>query len=150
MLVLLSDALPIPVVSVQRFDLDIGLPAGYPALRVYCFDLQPEGHGVFERAVEFDAQGAAGGRTVHQLAFTMDQPDVSVQMVHFPFAVDIRKPFRYRIRTTLLNGQQLLSDWQEKDNWAAIVDITGVGIPNVDSSPPPAQEIDSQNGEHNG
>ncbi len=110
---------------IQRYDIDAALPPSYPSLSVYCYDfreqLRPD---LFEKAVEIQAAGVAGGTTVYTTRFNAYQPDLYAQTVKFPFAVNLRQPYRWRTHEILLSGEQLSSDWQQGDSWVGIIDAS--------------------------
>jgi hypothetical protein len=124
-LLALNDTLPVAVTSVKRIDLDLGSPPDYPSLRVYCFDFADNlRNDLFLKEVKFDAAGVAGRRTGYTVEFSRDAPAVTVRSVRFPFAVDIAQPYRFRVAEVLRDGQIKEGEWQIRENWAAIIDIT--------------------------
>jgi hypothetical protein len=124
-LLALNDTLPVAVTSVKRVELDLGSPPDYPSLRVYCFDFTDNlRNDLFLKEVEFDAAGVAGGRTRYTVEFSRDAPAATVRSVRFPFAVDVAQPYRFRIAEVLLDGRKSEGEWQTRENWAAIIDIT--------------------------
>ncbi len=128
-----ADVLPVRVDGVafpdrfERLDLNDSLPPTYPFLKVYCYDFRdqvdPE---LFEKSVEFVAQGVTGGETMKTVVFSIDDVDVRIQTVRFPFAVDLSQPYQYRVRQVYLSGEIAESEWETRDSWASIVDISQV------------------------
>ncbi len=126
-----ANAVPISVDAnrfpdrIQRYDIDAALPPSYPSLTVYCYDfreqLRPD---LFEKSVEIQAIGVAGGVTTYTTRFNNYQPDLYAQTIKFPFAVDLRQPYRWRSHEILNTGEQLSSAWQQSDSWVGIIDAS--------------------------
>jgi hypothetical protein len=81
---------------------------------------------LYLKEIEFDAAGVAGGRTGYRVSFSVEDPTETVRSIRFPFAADISQPYRFRVLEILFDGQVRQSDWQVRDNWAAIIDATSI------------------------
>jgi len=113
-----------------RYDIDALLPPSYPSLAAYCFDFDNNlREDLFERQVEIEASGIAGGTTRTFVNFSSQRPQDYAATVRFRFPVDLRQPYRWRPVDTLLTGEVIVGDWRESDAWTAIIDATSV-IPN--------------------
>ncbi len=127
-----SDAFPIRIGEAFRdsrirlYHIDETMPPDYASLVVYCFDFRnEEREGLFEKVVLVEASGVAGGTTRHSAVFSSDSPDVYARTVRFPFAVDLRKPYRWRVEEILETGEFQSSRWRESETWADIIDASG-------------------------
>jgi hypothetical protein len=120
-----ADAMAIPIVAVRKIDLDLGMPPGYPALLVYDFTFD-EGRApdLFARQVEIEAEAVAGGRTTQTLLFRGNTPDVTRAVVRFPFAVDLARPYRFRLTRISLDGRPETTGWEDRAFWGAPLDLT--------------------------
>ncbi|UCC84273.1 MAG: hypothetical protein JSW46_04915 [Gemmatimonadota bacterium] len=109
----------------KRIDLNEQAPPGYPILEVYCYDfrdaIRPD---LAARRVELEADGVGGRPVAVVLHFTRANPDLYMQRVRFPFAVRLDRSYDYRVTDILTDGQVVEGLWQERWQWAAILDVT--------------------------
>jgi hypothetical protein len=93
---------------------------------VYCFDFRDAlREDLFEKAVVIEASGVAGGITRHLAVFKSDAPEIYAQTVRFPFAVDLRKPYRWRAEEVLATGEYRAGRWTESTSWVDPIDASG-------------------------
>ena len=130
-----ADAFPIRVDVarwpdlLKRIDINEGVPPGYAALEVRCYDftedLRPD---LNMKAVEIQATGVGGTPvTLAAKKFLRNQPDLNAIQIHFPYAVKLTEPFRYRVVEYTLEGSKNVSDWITQESWTGLVDITTPG-----------------------
>lgn len=127
-----ADAIPIRIAEelrasrMQRYHLESTTPPDYASLVVYCFDFRDELRaGLFEKVVVIEASGVVGGTTRHLAVFSGASPEIYAQTVRFPFAVDLRKPYRWRAEEVLVTGELQVGDWMESTSWVDPIDATG-------------------------
>lgn len=120
-------------VDVQKYpdvlvknDLNEGVPPSYPALEVMCFDftedLRPD---LAMKTIEFEAVGVDGSLVqLRSEKFFDNNPDQHTRQIRFPYAVNMRKAFRYRVKEYSKDGEQTDSGWITKESWTGGLDIT--------------------------
>jgi hypothetical protein len=110
---------------IRKIDLNEGIPPGYPVMEVRCYDFGANRKpGLEEKQVEFEAVGIGGKPVTTQLVFSGQNPDQKVIYPRFPYAVNMKRPFRFRILSVFDDGTLLESPWEERERWSAVVDIT--------------------------
>ena len=119
----------------ERIDFAEKAPPGYARLKVYCYDfkdgLRPD---LFYKKVEIEAIAVGGKRVPLVAKFLNSAPDLYARTVRFPVAVRIDKPFRYRVVTATKDGTVNATSWQERQEWAPILDITSRPKPPAEHS----------------
>lgn len=110
----------------KRIDINEGIPPGYAALEVRCYDftddLRPD---LTMKAVEIQATGVDGTPiTLPAKKFMRTHPDLNALQIHFPYAVKLSEPYRYRIVEYTLEGTKKVAGWVTKDSWVGMLDIT--------------------------
>lgn len=130
--VIAADAIPIRVADeflesrIKRYFLDGSLPASYPSLVVYYYDMRNgNAEGIFLRHVEIEAAGVSGGNTRYSAFFEAERPQDYAFTVRFPYAVNLREPYRWRASDVLQTGEMRLGPWTESDNWSTIINASG-------------------------
>jgi len=126
-----ADAMAVVVDAVRfpdrfkRIDLNQGLPAGYAALDVRCYDfdngLRPD---LGLKIVEVEALAVSGQRVTRSVRFRRSAPDVTAASLRFPYAVRLDRPFRFRVREIAGDGTATATPWQEHGDWARLLDVT--------------------------
>ncbi|HLT71664.1 MAG TPA: hypothetical protein VKZ75_03400 [Cyclobacteriaceae bacterium] len=127
-----ADAFPVRVDTqkwpdiLKKIDLNEGIPPAYAALEVRCYDfsddLRPD---LAIKSVEIQATGVGGTAVVlPPQKFFRSQPDLNGLQIHFPYAVKLTEPFRYRVIEYTLEGTRGESPWITSDSWAGVLDIT--------------------------
>jgi hypothetical protein len=115
--------------AIRQVDLNERNPAGYPLLSVFCFgfrdDLLSE---VAVREIEIEATGVGGRKVTALYQFWEKERDVTLARVRFPFAVDLSKGFKYRLRDITPDGAERRSEWLSSSNWHLPLDISGVRV----------------------
>ena len=127
-----AEAIPIRIPAefredrLRRYFLDAMAPPSYASLIVYCYDFRDsEREELFEKTIEIVAQGIGGGDTVHRAVFDADSPDVYARTVRFPFAVDLREPYQWRVQEIHWSGETIQGEWRDGGSWAEILDASG-------------------------
>lgn len=112
---------------VSTTDLHTLAPPGYAGLLVLStdFQLDPADYLFEEKEVEIEASSVAGSPVRTTVRFPADDPEVTLLRADFGYAVRVDRPYRYRIRAYDLEGQELVSDWVQEDQWARPLDISG-------------------------
>lgn len=110
---------------VRQVDLNDWLPPDYSVLSVYNYDfnnaLRPD---LFEKLVEVEAVGAGGGTVQASAEFRFNQPELYSRSIRFKYAVQLTRPYRYRVREISLDGEEKVSDWISVREWTPILDVT--------------------------
>lgn len=127
-----ADAIPIQIADefiesrIKRTYLDGSLPASYPSLAVYYFDMRNgNADGIFLRHVEVEAAGVSGGNTRYSAFFESTRPQDYAVTVRFPYAVNLREPYRWRAIDVLQNGEMQVGPWTQSDNWSTVINVSG-------------------------
>lgn len=114
---------------IRQVDLNERTPANYPLLSVYCFGFRDELlKELSVREVLIEATGVSGRRVVATYQFWDKQRDVTLARVRFPFAVDMKKGYRYQLRDVSQNGEETRTEWVSVTNWFAPLDVSGGSI----------------------
>lgn len=127
-----ADAFPIRVDVakwpgvLKKIDINEGVPPGYAALEVRCFDftneLRPD---LAVKGIDISATGV-GGQTVTlpTQKFLRSEPDLYAKQIRFPYAVKLTQPYRYRIVEYTADGGKQISEWKTANSWTSHMDIT--------------------------
>ena len=111
---------------IKRYFLDGSLPASYPSLAVYYYDMRNENaDGIFLRHVEIEAAGVSGGSTRYSAFFESTRPQDYAVTVRFPYAVNLREPYRWRAIDVMQNGEMQVGSWVQSDNWSTVINASG-------------------------
>ncbi len=126
-----SNAFPLYVDSlkfndhVRQIDINNGVPPGYAILNVRNYDFANRLRGdLYEKTVELQAVGAGGGKVDARVTFRSSAPDVTSVNYRFKYAVRLDQPYRYRIRELLMDGSEVVTDWQDVSMWSGLLDVT--------------------------
>lgn len=110
---------------IQKIDINERLPARYALFDVYCYDFNNEIRAdLFEKRIDIKALSVNGTEIISSLAFKQSQPDVFVRSIRFGYAVRFDRPFYYRISEINHDGDMITTDWIQKEEWGALIDIT--------------------------
>lgn len=110
---------------INKIDVNTSCPPGYAALEVRCYDFSDgEEDAYFMKKVEIEGRGIAGGKISTTVDFKESVPDVQVQNIRFQFAIDLKKPFRYRIVKYFDDKKPEYDPWIERENWNELIDIS--------------------------
>jgi hypothetical protein len=110
---------------VKQIDLNESIPPGYSVLSIYDYDFNNEIRpDLFEKLIEIEAVGAGGGRVQASAAFRFDQPEIYRRSVRFRYAVQLGRPYRYRVREIDQDGGEKVSSWVSVSDWTPILDVT--------------------------
>lgn len=113
-----------------RYDIDAALPPSYPSLAVYCFTFKDAlREDLWQRITEIEATGLTGAKTRAEASFSADAPRDYAETIRFRYAVDLRQPYRWRVRDTLASGEEQTSEWAVSDAWTAVIDVTNALAP---------------------
>ena len=127
-----ADAFPVRIDTHQwpdlmkKIDINEGIPPAYAAFEVRCFDftedLRPD---LAIKAIDISATGV-GGQTVSipTVKFLRSEPDLFAQQIHFPYAVRMTEPFRYRVVEYTKEGTRNMGEWRTVNDWTSQLDIT--------------------------
>ena len=111
---------------IKKIDINEGIPPAYAALEVRCFDftddLRPD---LAIKAIDITATGV-GGQTVSipTQKFLRSEPDLFSKQIHFPYAVKMTEPFRYRIVEYTKEGSRNVTEWKTINSLDGHLDIT--------------------------
>ncbi len=109
----------------QRVDFNDRMPPGYAVVKVYCYDFaETRRPDLFYKKVEIEAEAVGGRRVSLDAKFLYSQPDLYARTLRFPVAVQVDRPFRYRVTTAARDGRTETGPWIERAAWGGILDIT--------------------------
>lgn len=109
----------------RRVDLNESVPPGYAVLDVYCYDFNNNIRtDLYKKEVEIEAQGVGGRAVQLHTAFYSKQPDLYARSIHFPFAVRLDRPYRYRIVEVAKDGSISTGPWITRESWTQLLDVT--------------------------
>lgn len=110
---------------VRMVDINEQIPPDYAAVDVYCYDfnnnLRPD---LAQKKIEIEAIGVGGEKVTIRYTFRSDMPDIYVCDMKFPYAVKINVPYRYRITEITRSGVVSRKEWESRESWHEILDIT--------------------------
>ncbi len=110
----------------RRYFLDGALPASYPSLAVYYFDMRNGLAGdIFLRQVQVEAVGVAGGTTRFSAFFEASRSNDYAATVRFPYAANLREPYRWRVIDVLLTGEMKTGPWVVGTDWNTVINASG-------------------------
>ena len=110
---------------VRQIDLNAQMPPGYPMLLVYCYDFRDAlNDSLHAKLVQFQAVGVAGRPVSVALMFSRAQPELYARTVRFPYAVQLARPYRYRVTEVTHAGAERAGPWVERDSWSGMLDVT--------------------------
>lgn len=113
---------------VRQVDINESAPPGYPVLDVRCHDfrdaLRPD---LVEKQVEIAAAGVGGRPVSILLTFERSQPDLYARTVRFALPVRLDLPYSYRVTEATPDGAERVGEWQQRESWAQLLDVTTVG-----------------------
>lgn len=114
-----------PDVLVKK-DLNVGIPPAYPALQVVCYDFYNDlRNDLAMKTIEFQATGLSDNIVkLRPMKFLSVNRDLHTLQVRFPFAVNMQKPLRYKIKEYTQDGELIDKGWVTNDSWIGILDIT--------------------------
>jgi len=103
-----------------------GVPPAYPALQVACFDFYNDLRtDLLMKTIEFQATGLNDNTVkIRPMKFLGVKKDLHTQQLRFPYAVDMTKPLRYKIKEFSMDGEFVDKGWKTADSWMGILDIT--------------------------
>jgi hypothetical protein len=116
--------------AIKQVDLNERNPANYPLLPVYCFGFRDELlQQVSVREIEIEAIGVSGKKITATYQFWEKERDVTLARVRFPYAIDLNKGYKYRLRDITSDGNEKRSEWISVASWNLPLDISAVTIP---------------------
>ena len=126
-----SDAFPINIDTaenpdlIRKIDINDANPSGYAVVNVRNYDFANHLRSdLYEKSVDLEATGA-GGDPVHlSVSFNRKNTDVTSVNFRFKYAVRLDRPYRYRVRELLTDGQESISDWNTVNVWSNLLDVT--------------------------
>jgi hypothetical protein len=111
--------------KLKQIDINQSVPPGYPALRVFCVDfsnqIRPD---LAMKVVEIQAIGVGGKVTELSTTFFANKPDVASSSLRFAFAVDLKRPYRFRTKEVGVDGTSTSTSWKEGKPWGQLLDVT--------------------------
>ena len=132
--VVAAGAIPIHV-NVQRWPdllkrVDVGDASEFAVVDVYCYDFRDNRRpDLYEKQLEIEAQ-SVGGRPVRlQAAFARAHPDVYSVSLRFPVAIQLDRPYRYRVTDVRPDGSSTQGSWNAGRDWVGLLDLTSPAFP---------------------
>jgi hypothetical protein len=108
-----------------RAELGGTAPKEYALLQLLCFDfdegLRPD---LYSKSAEIEASGVTGAVLRRTVRFRSENAFASVATFKFDAAVNLKKPYRYRILTVSKTGKQTTGAWRAGKPWPVALDIT--------------------------
>jgi len=74
--------------------------------------------------MEIKATSVNGKEITATLTFKQSQPEIYARSIRFGYAVRFDKPFYYRVSEINHDGDKVTTDWIQKEEWGALIDIT--------------------------
>ena len=112
--------------SLKKLDINEGMPPAYPALQIACYDFSDELRpDLALKKIEVEAIGV-GGQPLKPVSvrFSPGKAELNNLNLHFPFAVRMDRPMRYRVIEFTRAGERSMSSWTEKESCSELIDIT--------------------------
>lgn len=110
---------------IQKVDINERLPVRYALFDVYCYDFNNEIRAdLYEKRVDIKATSVNGKEIITTLTFKQSQPEIFAKSLRLGFAVKFDKPFYYRVSEINHDGDMVTTDWKQKEEWGALIDIT--------------------------
>lgn len=111
---------------VKTIDLNEGIPPTYPAVEIKCYDftenLRPD---LYLKKVEISAKSVDGKKEViAETKFYKKHKDLYTQYIHFPYAIDMESPMKYRVTDINSKGEQHISTWKNKEECSDLIDVS--------------------------
>ncbi len=110
---------------IQKIDINERVPARYALFDVYCYDfnndLRPD---LYQKKIEIKATSVKGPDITTVYSFRQSQPDVYAKSIRFIYAVRLDKPFYYRTTEINYEGEIVMSEWIQRNEWSDLLDIT--------------------------
>jgi len=109
----------------RRQDINERVPPGYPLLDVYCYDFRDALHpSLYEKQVEVEAEGVGGRPVGARARFGRDQSDLYARGVRFGVAVQLDRPYHYRVTEVADDGRSTVGPWVVRKSWNELLDVT--------------------------
>ncbi len=110
----------------RRIDLNDGAPPAWAFLEVRCYDfanaLRPD---LAMKSVEIEATGVTGNKvSLKPIRFMAARAAAHTRQVRFPYAIDLRKPYRYRVTEYNEDGTRNAGTWTTAKDWTSLLDLT--------------------------
>ena len=110
----------------ERIDINGRLPPSWAYLEALCYDftneLRPD---LARKSIEIEATGVTGAPIVlRPIRFNRHEPAAFTRQIHFPLAVDLHLPYRFRVTEYTLAGKAHPGNWQTREDWTAPLDVT--------------------------
>ena len=111
---------------VKEIDINESVPPAYAAVEVKCFDFcENLRSDLYLKIIEVSTRSVDDTKDIAiEAKFYSKQPEINTKHIHFPYAVLVGEPFKYRITELSLKGVKKLGEWQFTDTCSAIIDIT--------------------------
>lgn len=110
---------------IKKIDINEQIPPDYAAINIYCYDFNNEIRmDLVQKKIEIEAMGVGKKNVTMKYTFRNDTPDIYACDLHFPYAVRIDIPYRYRITEITDGGAVTRSEWFTGESWHKILDIT--------------------------
>jgi hypothetical protein len=126
-----SDAFPINIDTaenpdlIRKIDMNDVTPPGYAVVNVRNYDFANHLRSdLYEKTVDLEATGAGGDPVNLSVSFNRKNTDVTSVNFRFKYAVRLDRPYRYRVRELLTDGQETISGWNTVDVWSGLLDVT--------------------------
>ena len=111
---------------ILEIDINETLPPVYAAVEIKCYDfyenLRPD---LYLKIVEVAATSVDGSKEIIvESKFYSKQPEINTKRIHFPYAVLVEQPFKYRITELNLEGKKTIGEWQLTKSCSELLNIT--------------------------
>lgn len=112
----------------EEISFEATLSPRYGLVDVYCYDFNNETRpDLVGKIIEFEASGVGNGMVKTEIEFSINKPEIYAHAVKFEYAVKLNKPLKYRVIELFETGDIAEGDWQIKNNWTGIIDISSKG-----------------------
>ena len=110
---------------IHKVDINEKMPARYPLFDVYCYDFNNELRAdLVAKKIEIRATSLNGAEITNRYTFRALQPEVYSRSVRFSYAIRFDRPFYYRVTEITSDGEIVVGEWNMKENWSELLDIT--------------------------
>ncbi len=130
--IILSDAFELKISTqkwpeiIQEVDINESIPPTYAAIEIKCFDfcenLRPN---LYIKKIEVAATSVDGSKEIIvETKFHKKHTDINTKYIHFPYAVLVGEPMKYRLTEITNEGQTNVGKWIGIESCSSILDVT--------------------------
>ncbi|MFT4600983.1 MAG: hypothetical protein ACI857_001160 [Arenicella sp.] len=100
------------------------VPPDFAVLEVRCYDFNnKDTDDLYAKSIEIEATGM-NNKTVKQKVAFYSYDNSYYHSIHFPYAVKMNLPYKYRVIEIREDGSRSYSKWTTQKSWTKLIDIT--------------------------